>query len=80
MHPLRLATAAKRFGCSGRTLLRLFKRELDTTFGAYFRVARMTKAIELLTNSHASVTEVALAAGYNNLSSFSSVFQESLLG
>lgn len=74
--PLRLDTVAQRFGFSGRTLLRLFKEQLGMTFGAYVRVARIIRAIELLTEPDASVTKVAYEVGYNSLSSFSQVFQQ----
>ena len=49
---------------------------LGMTFGAYLRVARIIKAIELLTDPHASVTEVSLEVGYKSLSSFSRTFQQ----
>lgn len=76
MNPLRLDTVAQRYGFSGRTLLRLFKDQLGMTFGAYIRVARIIRAIELLTDPNASVTEVAYEVGYNSLSSFSRAFQQ----
>jgi AraC-like DNA-binding protein len=75
-HPLRLDTVAQKYGFSGRTLLRLFKDQLGMTFGTYIRVARIIKAIELLTNPNASVTDVAYEVGYNSLSSFSRAFQQ----
>jgi AraC-like DNA-binding protein len=76
LNPLRLDTVAKRYGFSGRTLLRLFKAELGMTFRAYIRIARIIRAIELLTDPNASVTEVAYEVGYNSLSSFSRAFQQ----
>jgi transcriptional regulator GlxA family with amidase domain len=74
--PLQLDTVAHRHGFSGRTLLRLFKDQLGMTFGAYLRLARIIRAIELLTHPTASVTEVAYEVGYKSLSSFSRVFQQ----
>ncbi|MEM7348455.1 MAG: helix-turn-helix transcriptional regulator [Chloroflexota bacterium] len=76
MHPLQLETVAQRYGFSGRTLLRLFKDQLGMTFGAYLRVARVIRAIELLTEPKASVTSVAYEVGYNSLSAFSHTFQQ----
>ena len=76
MHPLQLDTVAQKYGFSGRTLLRLFKDQLGMTFGTYIRVARIVRAIELLTDSNASVTQVAYEVGYSSLSSFSKAFQQ----
>jgi len=74
--PLQLDIVAQRYGFSGRTLLRLFKDQLGMTFGTYLRIARIVRAIELLTEPTASVTQVAYDVGYNSLSSFSRVFQQ----
>jgi len=73
---LRLDNVAQQYGYSGRTLLRLFKAQLGMTFGAYVRVARIIRAIELLTNPNASVTEVAHQVGYSSLSAFSQTFRQ----
>lgn len=75
-HPLRLDTVAQQYGLSGRTLLRLFKEQLGMTFGTYIRVARIIRAIELLTEPTASVTQVAYDVGYHSLSSFSQAFRQ----
>lgn len=72
----KLATIAPQYGLSSRTLMRLFRRDLGMTFGEYVRIARMAKAIELLTQPSASVTDVAYAVGYSSLSSFSQTFQQ----
>jgi AraC-like DNA-binding protein len=74
-HPLRLEEVAQRYGFSGRTLLRMFKDQLGMTFGAYLRVARIIRAIELLTDQNTSVTEVAFETGYRSISTFSRTFQ-----
>lgn len=74
--PLYLSSVAERFGFSGRTVLRMFKRELGMTFETYLRVARMIRATELLTRADVSVTEVAYAVGYHSLSSFSYTFRK----
>ena len=73
---LQLNHVAAQFGLSGRTLLRLFKKQLGMTFGTYLRVARIIQAIELLTTPNASVTDVAYAVGYKSLSTFSTTFQQ----
>lgn len=69
-------TLAGRFGISGRTLLRLFKRELGMTVQTYIRVARVIWALELLTEPDTAVTEVCYEVGYRSLSSFSQTFQQ----
>ena len=74
--PLYLETVARQYGFSGRTLLRLFKRELKMTFGAYLRVARIIRSLELLTQPNASVTQVAHDVGYDSPSAFSQTFQQ----
>ena len=76
MQPLQLDVVAQKYGFSGRTLLRLFKDQLGMTFGTYIRVARIARAIELLTDPNATVTEVAFEVGYSSLSSFSRAFQQ----
>ncbi len=67
---------AKRYGFSGRTLMRLSKKELGMTLGTYIRVARIIQALELLTRPNASVTEVAYSVGYQSLGSFSNTFRQ----
>ncbi len=74
--PLRLDEVAKLYGFSGRTLMRLFQRELKMTFGLYLRMARIIRAIELLTQTDLSITEVALRVGYDSGSSFSQAFSQ----
>jgi len=73
--PLRVETLAGTFGFSGRTLTRLFKKELGMTLGTYLRVARIIWAIELLMQPNTTVTEVAYRVGYQSLGSFSQTFQ-----
>ena len=76
---LTIETVASRHGVSGRTLMRLFRSQLGMTFGSYLRIARIVKAVELLTaNSTAtssSILDVAYTVGYNSPSSFSHAFR-----
>jgi AraC-like DNA-binding protein len=74
--PLQINTLAEIFGFSGRTLMRLFKKEMDITLGTYVRVARIIWALELLTQPDTTVTEVAFAVGYRSLGSFSQTFRQ----
>lgn len=76
---LTIAQVSQQFGMSSRTLMRLFRQQLDTTFQAYLRTARMIKALELLSLPDISITEVSLQVGYLSMSSFSQTFK-SLVG
>ncbi len=72
---LTITTLAHQSGFSGRTIQRLFQRELGMTVGSYLRIARIIRAIELLTESKLSVTDIAYAVGYASPTSFHSTFQ-----
>ena len=73
--PLTIQTVARIHRVSGRTLMRQFRRQLGITFGAYLRIARIVKAVELLTAPSVSIIEVAYDVGYNSPSSFSQAFR-----
>ncbi len=72
---LTMSNVSREFGMSSRTLMRLFRHQMDTTFQAYLRTARVIKALELLSLPDASVTEVSLQVGYLSMSSFSQTFK-----
>lgn len=55
---------------------RMFKRENGMTFQEFLIQYRIKKALELFRNPHISVTEVAFAVGFNDLSYFSRVFRK----
>lgn len=74
--PLQLELLAQQYALSGRTLLRLFKHEMGTTFSMYLRTARIIQALELLSKPNANVTDVAYAVGYQSLSAFSKTFKQ----
>lgn len=67
-----LAQAA---GVTGRTAARLFVRETGLTFGQWRQQLRLLAALERLAGG-ASVTQVALEVGYNDVSSFIAVFKD----
>ena len=73
--PLTIEAVAQIHGVSGRTLIRHFRRQLGITFGAYLRIARIVKAVELLTAPSVSIIEVAYEVGYHSPSSFSQAFR-----
>jgi len=61
--------------CQGH-FLRLFKQEAGVTFRQYKRVARISRAVNLLTDSDAAVKQIALIAGYEDVSNFHRDFKE----
>lgn len=63
-------------GVSTRTLTRLFQQELGMPFTTFMKVARITKALELLSLPGANVSETAFQVGYESLPSFSNAFLE----
>ena len=65
---------AKRFGYSERSLNRLFQKDLGMSFIQYFTIRRILKAIELLLEKRAPVSEVAQAVGYSSVTTFSNTF------
>lgn len=74
--PLELKAIADRFGYSTRSLSRLFKNNIHTSFLQYVKLSRMIRAMELLLQTDLSISEISYRCGYNTLSSFSYVFQK----
>lgn len=54
---------------------RLFKDLTDRTVIAYVNNIRIHKAVELLTKTEMSITDIALEAGFNNINYFSRLFK-----
>lgn len=61
--------------CEGH-FLRLFKREAGITFRRYKREARINGTINLLTDSAVAVKQIALIAGYDDVSNFHRDFKQ----
>nr|BBH85323.1 AraC family transcriptional regulator [Thermosporothrix sp. COM3] len=55
-----------------------FTAQVGITPQAYLHTLRMKKAVQLLTETDFSITEIALSLGYTNSSTFSRAFQRSL--
>jgi len=72
-----LERVARRVGASKRTLERLFARDTGLSFGAWRQQMRLMQALERLAAGE-SVTEVALAVGYESTSAFVSRFRRVL--
>ncbi len=70
-----LETLAIAAGTSRSSLIRSFRRELDTTPSAYLLGRRLDEAKRLLGTSSYSVGEVAQLVGYENLGAFSEAFR-----
>lgn len=57
-------------GVTEAHLLRLFKREVGTTFRRYLRNLRMSRAAELLSDPSMAIKRIALFSGYSDVSNF----------
>jgi AraC-like DNA-binding protein len=68
---------AKRAGASVRTLERLFRAETSMPLAAWRRRMRVLTALRLLAAGE-SVTQVALAVGYDSISAFVAMFRREL--
>lgn len=66
--------AARVGGLSERTLARRFADEMQTTWRQFIGQARMLRAMEMLLEPGARVTETALSLGYESLSAFTRAF------
>jgi len=74
--PPSLPELARKVGCSQRTLERRFEDEAAMGPRSFLRTGRVLRAMELLAQPRATVTEVAFAVGFQSLSSFSRAFAE----
>ncbi len=70
-----LATAASLCHLSVSEFSRVFKREHGLTFCDFLLRSRVAKAWELLASPRATVSEVAFAVGFNDLSYFTRIFR-----
>ncbi len=75
--PATLESLGAEIHVSGRTLARLFHRELGMSFGEWLRRMRLLLSLPRLA-AGASVLEVALEHGYDSPSAFSAMFRRSL--
>jgi len=69
-----MATLCSDVGVSVRTIERLFRRDVGTSFELWRRQVRLTKAVELLV-SGCSIKEVAYKVGYCQSSAFVEMFR-----
>jgi transcriptional regulator GlxA family with amidase domain len=73
--PMSPSLIAEDIGISTRQLERLFGRYLNSTPKHYFMEMRLHRAQNLLVQSEQSVTEIAMACGFQTTSHFSKVFR-----
>ncbi len=73
--PVGLEDAARAAGLSPFHFLRVFRRELGVTPHRFLVQERLRRAQALLRGTELSVTEVALAAGFGDLSHFQHTFR-----
>ncbi|MEY4305300.1 MAG: hypothetical protein RIT52_1475 [Pseudomonadota bacterium] len=73
--PMSPSLIAEELGISTRQLERLFVRFLNSTPKHYFMEMRLNRARNLLVQSEQSVTEIAMACGFQTTSHFSKVFR-----
>ena len=68
---------AKDAGMGRRTFMRAFSKEMCMPFGRWRQQARLFAALEMLAGDE-SITDVAIAVGYNSVSAFNEVFRAAL--
>ncbi|MFW8634906.1 GlxA family transcriptional regulator [Cribrihabitans pelagius] len=73
--PVSPSVIAQELGISARQLERLFGKFLNTSPKKYFMEMRLERARHLLLQTEASVTEVALACGFDSPGHFSRVYR-----
>jgi AraC-like DNA-binding protein len=75
-NPPSLLSLARQVGLNDCTLKRGFKQIFGTTVFGYLHQHRMEKARSLILENQHSITVIAQAVGYTNLSAFSSAFRK----
>jgi transcriptional regulator GlxA family with amidase domain len=74
--PILTCELAERLGISTRQLERLFGRFLNTSPKKFFMDLRLHRARNLIVQTEKSITEIAVACGFNSTSHFSKVFRK----
>jgi AraC-like DNA-binding protein len=72
--PNMLGEVAREAGASARTIERLFRDETGLSFGVWRQRARLARALQLLADD-ATVTQAAVAVGYESVSAFVAAFR-----
>lgn len=74
--PIPTCTLADNLGISTRQLERLFGKYLNTSPKKYFLELRLHRARNLIVQTEQSISEIAMACGFNSTSHFSKVFRK----
>jgi transcriptional regulator GlxA family with amidase domain len=74
--PVDLLTLAHRLGQSRRNVERLFRKYLNCSPARYYLGLRLTRARQLLNQTHLSVLEVALCCGFTSATHFSHRYRD----
>jgi transcriptional regulator GlxA family with amidase domain len=75
--PLRRSETARRIGISTRQLDRLFAAKLKRSYQTHYRRIRLERSRELLRQSPATITDIAVACGFSSASHFTRAYRES---
>lgn len=70
------AEAARRTGMSPAAFSRWFKRNVGHTFQRHLNLVRVARVCLQLATSESTITDIALACGFNNLANFNRRFRE----
>ena len=73
--PLTLGIVAKETGVSRERLSRLFRSVMGVTFSDYLNTIRLDSCRQHLVETHASITEIAFACGFQSVSQFNRRFK-----
>lgn len=73
--PLRRSEVARRVGLSTRQLDRLFSDKLKQSFAIQYRELRLRRARDLLRQSTATITDIALGCGFSSSSHFCNAYR-----
>ncbi|GAB4035569.1 helix-turn-helix transcriptional regulator [Spirosoma jeollabukense] len=73
-HPISFLWLSREFGLSARSLSRLFRQELGSSFSTYCKIARIMRALELIEMGHDNVAQLATDVGYESMATFSNNF------
>lgn len=74
-NPLNGSRIAAECGISVRQLERLFRRHLGTTPLQYYTALRVERSLELVSQTNLSLQEIAFAAGFTSVGTFSKKFK-----
>lgn len=73
---LSLAEVSKAANFSMYHFTRFFKDTTGMTLGQYFKNYKVSKAVNMLMNTNASISEIAFDSGFNSIKTFNRVFKQ----